>query len=268
MSKYKAHAEYGHVYGDTLATPIGRLCWIYLVSPKPAKETKEGEKPGKPRYEVTLLLSKTDPALAPFTETIDKMYDEMLAVFNKKRLSQQGAPLGKGPLFSDGDGDWVDKEKYPFYAGNHLLRATNTQKPGIWDAVRVGLDPESINAGMIGRLVITPMATSHGLRFKLTDVQMLKDDGVRYSGFFGNTSSFLDAIGPADESSTSEEATFEDNDTSQGAVGVAAQAAVEAPPAAVLEGKKTLSPAEQAAARRQAAQSQTQNQRRASLDKL
>ncbi len=122
--------------------------------------------------------------------------------------------------------------------------------------VRRALDPAAVKPGMLGKFVVTPMATSHGLRFKLTDVQLLKDDGVSYGGFTRDTSSFLDAVGPAE--------TTEAPETEEAAT----EAPPEPPPAGALEGKKTLSPAEQAAARRAAAQSQTQNQRRASLDKL
>jgi hypothetical protein len=208
MGKYYRHPKFGRVYGNTLPTPIGRLCWPALVTPK------EDNYQGKVtlRYGITVLIDKEDPKTLAFKEKLDTMLDEeggMLAIFNEHadvNISLSGEVLK--------DGDEFDQEKYPYYAGKYVILARNEKQIPVYgpSGSEEILDPSVIHGGVLGRVVLTPHLGPSGVSFKAEAVQYYKDDGVRFGGSVRNINAFLDAI--KDDDDMGPEAT-EDEETDE-----------------------------------------------------
>lgn len=194
MAKYYKHPQYGMVYGLPVTTPIGRLVWTQnLVNPKAPPPPKEGEKPGSPRYEATLLLEK-GPTADAFIKELKLMAGEMVDLFNDKRP----AKLGDFRILQDGDE--TDMEKYPYYKNRWVLVGRNAQKvEDIVDKKKQRIEAATVLGGMKGRFVITPLITSHGLSFKLGAVQVTEDDGTRYGGGVKDMTTLLDVIDGLDD---------------------------------------------------------------------
>lgn len=195
-TKYYKHPQFGHVYGQSLPTPVGALCWLYLAKPKDAPPPQEGQPQGAPRYEATLLLQKNIPPVTKFVAELKTMTDEMLELFNHKR----SAALGTCLLFGKyGDGDEADHEKYPYYKGMHVLIARNVKPVKVVDKNRKLIESEAdIAGGMEGKFVICPIITAHGVSYKLEAVQLVKDGGVRFGGAARDAVELFDACGDDD----------------------------------------------------------------------
>lgn len=194
--RFYKHPQYGHVYGEMLATPVGRACWVNLTKPKDPPPPKEGQAPGKPRFEVTFLLDKKDKTVLGFLENLREMTTEMVKLFNKKRptLIQIESVLK--------DGDEFDLEKYPMYEDQLLLVGRNeAQIECVARNKEIAIETKDILAGMLCKGVVTPMVTSHGVSFKLHTIQLIKDDGVRFGTTRPDAKSYLDMIDeePAEE---------------------------------------------------------------------
>lgn len=189
MPKYYRHPRYFHVYGDPIATPIARFAWPSLVTPKDPPPPQPGQAPGNPRFELTLLFDNDSAELAQFLQTVEDMTAEMLKQFNEGR----SAKLGE--LRTIQDGNAFDAEKYPYYQGKLVLVARNTQRPQIVGTnPKEAVEPEKIVGGVQGKAVVTPLITSHGVSYKLSVVQYLEDDGVRFGGGVRDMTSFLSAV--------------------------------------------------------------------------
>lgn len=199
--KYYKHPTYGHVYGKSVPTPIGRIGWPHLVKPKDAPPPQEGQPQGAPRYESTLFLPKENPAVVDFVKMLKEMTDEMLELFNHKRAAALGACLlfGKG-----GDGDEGDHEKYPFFKGNHILVAKNVKPVKVVDRERKIIETALITGGLQTRFVINPIVTAHGISYKLEAVQFWKDDQTRFAGSVRDATELFDACGDDDVESEEE----------------------------------------------------------------
>jgi len=196
--KYYKHPSYGTTYGESTPSPRGRFAWPSLVKPKDPPKSKDGAV-GSPRYEVSLILPKNDPKVQTFLDYIKAECSAMLETFN------QGA---KAKIAIDNfmqDGDNFDAEKYPYYVNSWVLVARNTKMPTIVDDAKGEVGPEIIKGGMIGKLMVTPLITPHGLSYKLEVVQFLKDDGVRFAGGSGrDMSALLSQLDDDDEAATPE----------------------------------------------------------------
>lgn len=196
MAKYYKHPTFGHVYGQPVTSPIGRIVWPSLTKPKDPPPPKPGQQPGSPRYEVTLLLNKQSPTTEAFIKEITAMTSDMADLFNDKR----SARLGEFKLLQDGD--TMDPEKYPYYKGCWALVGRNVAQTDIVDAKKQPLDASGVIGGMKGRLVVTPLITAHGASYKLGAVQVTEDDGTRFGGGVRDMTSFLDACEPASETAS------------------------------------------------------------------
>lgn len=179
------------MYGAEIKTPIGRISWPALVEPKDPPPPQEGQLPGQPRYEVTLLLDKGDPATEAFLGTLEPMVTDMIDVFNERRSAKISV---SGNLLKDGDDPYWDKEKYPYYSGHWLLLARNAQATKVYNRLKEEIDAADIKGGHLALLLVTPMITAHGVSYKLGVTQLIKDDGIRYGGGVVNPVSFLDVI--------------------------------------------------------------------------
>lgn len=181
------HPKYGTTYGDALVTPTARCAWPALVKPQDAPPAKPGEQQGAPRYGVTLILSKDDPAVQAWVKAVAAMVKEMLVLFNQGRKGK----LSVETILQDGDG--YDLEKYPYYKNSFILTARNTQLPPIVDGKKSELPADAIAGGMFVRATVTPLLTGSGVSYKLNALQRVRDDNVRFAGA-SRAGSYLDMI--------------------------------------------------------------------------
>lgn len=202
--KISKHKTYGFVYGISNKTPLGRLSWANLVTPKESTfPLKEGETPPPPRYEVTLLLKKSDPAVKAFVADLEKQAKEMVALFNEgKKAKIQIEEVIK-------DGDLLDTDTYPFYKDCYYLVPKTPKKPEIYDSNVEPVDAGVVKGGMPGLCVVRPICTAHGISFQLLTVQLGKDDGVRFGGGRTDVKSLLTSLND-DTSDETEEVSAED----------------------------------------------------------
>jgi hypothetical protein len=203
-SKFYKHPAFGQVYCDeALKTPTGRLSWPSLVAPKDPPPPQDGQPPGQPRYEVTILLPKQDKFVKEFITTLEDKVTEMTPIFNNGR---KGSKVSFEDAVQDGDdSEAFDPEKYPYYAGNWILTARNIKKPQVFDGKVQPFDPVSVLGGMKGKLVVTPMLHEKGVKYKLEVVQFVSDDGTRFGGGTRDMSSILDVCEEEDDSETETE---------------------------------------------------------------
>ncbi len=197
MSNFYKHPQYGMVYCGETVTPKGRICWpASLVTAKDAPPPKEGQAPGKPRFEGTLILNKLDPAVIKFVEDLAAVIAEGLVLFNKGNPTT----LGINSIFGKyGDGDAWDAEKYPYYKGHWVLTARNSDTPKVVDANRNSIEPQELKGGMPGRFVMTPLITAHGASYKLLIVQKFDGDFEPIAGGARNVMGLLEELAEAAE---------------------------------------------------------------------
>lgn len=195
-TKFYKHPAYGTCYGEAMKTPVGRFVWPSLIKPKDAPPPKDGQQQGPARFELSLLLSKTDKKVEAFIKEATEMTDAMLKQFNEGR----SADLGKCKLFGKyGDGDAADLEKYPYYKDSWVLCARNQKAVKIVGKKKEVLEAGAVTGGMKGVLVVTPIITAHGISYKLEVVQLTDDDGVRYAGGARDATELLDTCGEEDK---------------------------------------------------------------------
>lgn len=193
------HPSYGHVYGFSGPTPLGRFSFPSLMKPKDPPPPKPGEQPGQARYEVSILLEKASVEVQKFLAKLASMSAAMVELFNEGR----GTTINLPEVLLK-DGDKFDLEQYPYYAGMWVLVARNvlgSNDPKGFQVVSMERDADgnylptkldSIEGGIIGKLVVTPLLTAHGVSFKLNTVQYVKDDDVRFGGGVRNYAGLLD----------------------------------------------------------------------------
>lgn len=178
MGKYKLykHPAYGHVYGPAYGTPVARCVWPALVNPKAPPPPKDGQAPGQPRYEVTLLLPKGDTQAEQFITAIQDVAAEMKELFNKGR----SAKIGDCDVVKDGDS--FDEEKYPYYKGHWIITPRNVKPVGVYNTEKEVIETANIVGGMKVRAAVTPLLTAHGVSYKLNMIKLVEDDGTRIGG--------------------------------------------------------------------------------------
>lgn len=186
--KYYKHPTFGHVYGLRQATPFGRCAWPSLIKPKDPPPPQPGQPPGTPRYELTIILPKTDAYAKEFVAKLDKEVQEMVDLFNKGRSAKISvdAPLK--------DGDTFDLEKYPYYKDSWILVGRNAKPISVVDGKKRDIDVKMIEGGNIVCGVVTPLITAHGVSYKLEVVQFVKDDGVKFAGTIAAPDTYLSVL--------------------------------------------------------------------------
>jgi hypothetical protein len=177
-SDWYRHPEYGIVFGnEVFTTPVVRLAYPSLKTPKAPPPPKPGQSQGAPSYEATLLFTKTNPEHVAWTK-----FAEGLEVYNERT----SAPLAALKPCKDGDDAyWQTGEKadkYPFYKNQYLVAARNTDKPGIVGPDAEPCDPSLLHGGCLVQCIVTLRVTSKGASYKLRAIQLIKDDGVNYGG--------------------------------------------------------------------------------------
>ncbi len=191
------HPAYGHVYGKRIKTPIGRIAWPALVTPKENTfPVPDGQTPPPPKYEVTFLIPKKSEQGALWLENIKTMKNQMVKMFNDGR---KGAKIAVSDEDIVKDGDNMDAEKYPYYKDHWFIVAKNAKVPDVYNQ-----DVESIEAsvpvgGMKAVLIVKPICTSYGLSYQLLTLQLAKDDGVRFGGGQKDSKDLLSELNGGDE---------------------------------------------------------------------
>lgn len=204
--KYGSDA-YSNVYAESIPTPKGRFAWPSLVTPRPPKAGK----PGGPRYEISLVLEKDDPKVKSFVKMLQAESKGMIEFFNKDFKPKRAFDADEVYMF---DGDAQDPESYPYYQNCWVLLARHPKQPLVVDDAKGQIDPSFIKGGMIGKLMVTPMLTSGGLRFRVDVVQFIKDDDIRFAGGTKSVSDLLSKLEDESGESAAEEAS-DDEDTEE-----------------------------------------------------
>ena len=153
----------------TVTTGEGRFSFPSLITPREADNPDD-----KPKYEVTLLIPKSDK------ETIKKLKRAIKEAAEEGKSSKFGGKIPanlKTPLH---DGD--DKaDDYPEFADHYYFAARSVKRPGIVDKnLNAVLDSELIYPGVYGRLQVEAFAYNHakggkGVALSLMNAQVLRD---------------------------------------------------------------------------------------------
>lgn len=186
-TQFYKHPKFGNVYGDVVLTPTGRCAWPALVKPKEPPPPADGQQAGAPRYEITIILPKTDSFVVQWEKAVTAMCKNMLTLFNQGRKGK----LSVEEVLKDGDS--FDLEKYPYYKDSYILTARNVKLPPVIDGKKQAIPVEQVLGGSFVRATVTPLLTGHGLSYKLEALQLVKDDGVRFAGS-NRTGAMLDMI--------------------------------------------------------------------------
>lgn len=135
-----------------------RMSYVHLTTPY---QNKQG---GDPRYQVTLLIPKTDVATkADIDQSIQAAYED--GVSNKWKGAR---PQLKNALIYDGDGVKTDGTPFgPECKGHWVITASSAQsrKPQVVgiDNINVELAPTDVYSGMYGRVTLNFFSyDSHG----------------------------------------------------------------------------------------------------------
>jgi hypothetical protein len=181
-----------------------RLSYVHLAQPY---QNKQG---GDPRYQVTLLIPKTDVATkADIDASIQAAYED--GVQNKWKGAR---PQLKNALIYDGDGCKTDGT--PFGAeckGHWVITASSpsTRKPQVVgiDNVNVELAPTDIYSGMYARVTINFFSyDSHGSKgvgcglgnvLKIRDGETLSGGASAASDFAGIGQSVIPQTAPTQQ---------------------------------------------------------------------
>lgn len=195
--EYRVFKEYNIVYCQSaIKTPVGRIAWPHLTKQVEPRPDKDGKIVGQPKFDVTLYLDKSDPAVEAFVDELEEIADGLVDKYNEGASAEV-----KGVKRVLRDGDLSDHEKYPQEKGMWMLTANNKNCPDIFDTNKAGIEAESVKAGMFGRLVVVPRFGGKGMAYQVEIVQVTGDDGVRFSGGASDYSSLLDDVkgGSSDE---------------------------------------------------------------------
>lgn len=172
--KKKGH---GNIYGSDIITPMGRAQYVWLSKVK-ANDF------GSEDYTITVFWDKKDPTVKAGLEAILKASKDL---HDKKWGDKKKFDPAK--ILIDGDKpqtkqDGTPRKVWEGFKGHYYrqFKCSAPNKPRIYDAKRQLMQPELIMPGMLVRVVYQPGISTNGAFFKLTGVQLIKDDGVRFLG--------------------------------------------------------------------------------------
>lgn len=197
MTKNYYKSKYNRVYGDTVAIKGGRAAWPYLVTPRENTfPVKAGDPIPAPRFEITVVLPKSDPKVQALVKAMAAESAGMLATYNEGKKSGK---LAECPAFKDGDD--FDHEKYPYYKDCYLALCRNASKPATVGANKQAIPADTIKGGNLVNVLATPHLGPEGISWKVETVQLVKDDGVKFAGSYNKAAllSMLDGDGPDEE---------------------------------------------------------------------
>ncbi len=201
MSKAYRSNKYGGLYSDTFNTPVGRLFWLHLVTPKQFRGAVDaGKEPPKPKYEATIAFPKDDPKTKVLLENLTAEVKAMVDAFNVGKKTK----LGEVQIFQDGDESQETYTKYPWVKGCYFMTARSGFAPLAVDKGGDEYAVKDIVGGMKGKIAFQCCISNGGLSFTLEAAQFWEDDGQRFGGGARSTAQLFDAC--ADEAPKAEEA--------------------------------------------------------------
>ena len=174
-----------------LVTPVGRVSFPSVFTPK-AFGTQE------PKYSMTLLLPKGDPAVEKWIKET-----KTLCMALAKEKWGDNIPKKMRSPFRDGD-----EESYDGYAGHWFIRAGNDikRRPQVVRKLRNGtFDPlleEDFYAGCYAIMSVVPFAydnESKGISFSLQNVLKVRDGEPFGAGATKVQDDFADAPSTEEE---------------------------------------------------------------------
>jgi hypothetical protein len=163
-----------------------RLSFPNVFQPKAAVQG------GKEEFSIVMLFKKDDPAVRDLRALLKDAITEKWGEDKTKwppnlrnmNLATHVSVNGKdGWPIVDGD-----MKSYEGYAGMLSIRAKSGYKPGVVSRdLEDIINPREVVGGLIARAEINAWAYNHptggpGVSFGLQNLQILKDDGVRFSG--------------------------------------------------------------------------------------
>lgn len=196
-SKYYKQEKYNNIYSnEPLETPIGRAGWVSLITPKPGRVFEEGKPPSKDKFELTLFIPKDGKNTEQFKNNVQLQVNEMLAIYNENNP----APLADSVILFE-DGDKSDPEQYPQKQGCWVLVARSVKPVRVVDGSPEpkDIEKERIAAGVKVKCLVSPKLSSKGVGFTLNIVQLIKDDGVRFTGGVKDFTKMLSACTEEDD---------------------------------------------------------------------
>ena len=111
-NRYYKHPTYGHVYGESLPTPLGRFCWVYLTKPKDIAE--DGSK---------LWLRQASVCCSISSPTIAIAREELASLWRGKAVELQ--------LFADEAHRKLGKEGYTIRTSDEKIVLGSTTEQGL-----------------------------------------------------------------------------------------------------------------------------------------
>lgn len=172
--KFYIHPQYKRLYGDKIVTCRVAAAWPALAIPR-LPPAMEGQPPGAPRYEATLVINKDDKDAASFLTNLNAMVKEMVLQYNAAAKKDARPQLAIEDSLIDGDSGKFPLDKYPYYKNCWLLIARNTKQPVFKDYKGEAFaDGTLFKGGDITRAEITPHLGPTGISFKLEAIQLIK----------------------------------------------------------------------------------------------
>lgn len=198
MAKAYRSNKYGGIYSDNFNTPVGRLFWLYVATPKEYKGPRDPSKPPPtPKYEVSIAFEKENPKTATLMEALKAETAEMISNFNVGKKTK----LGEVELFQDGEADQELTTKYPWLKGCYFITCRSMYQPKTVDRAGDEYPTKDLQGGMKGKVAFQCCISNAGLSYTLEGLQFWEDDGQRFGGSSRNPAALFSACD--DESSVS-----------------------------------------------------------------
>jgi len=170
---------------EVIKTGKVRFCWISVFQKKQYADQE-------PRYEVTILIPKTDKkTIRTIENEIQRVYEENKALFKGKSLESLKTPLHDGS----------EKSAYEGYEGCHYMNLTTKRRPrvlkienGRFEDIE---DEDEFYSGCYGKATITFFAYSkQGLGIGVRLCNLIKlEEGEPLSGGANAEADFAEELG-------------------------------------------------------------------------
>lgn len=160
-----------NVFGDKVVTPKGRFFFYDIDTPNTQEKHPKNKYPSD-KFDVTLGFPK-DTDLSKLKAACDKV---AMQAFKTKEVDMP---------FANGDEKSMDSMK-----GQIILRAKCSKRPGLVDGSKDRITEAEMDAGMWGRISVTPMSytsgRTKGISLILKNVQALTE--LDYDSLGGGSS--------------------------------------------------------------------------------
>lgn len=171
--------NFGGLDGEDIATPIGRLAFVYLTKPNARFEP--------PKYTITILFKKDDETTKPGLKKLQAACNDMIDYFARKHYSKVNskaiafpafkesisAKMAGRPFLQNGDEKPYDGFKDHWYL---VAKVDKIERVKTYDNVPL----EKFEAGMLAAAQVQIYLDDKGFAYRLHGLRLIKDDGVRF----------------------------------------------------------------------------------------